>query len=88
MFAPCPLLTIHSYFWFPSYIFTALSTFSWMTWISPNNIHLTAVTGMSGGVGLNPWPTFDWNNLTVWLTPLTIPTFSIMNMVSLREFPT
>lgn len=31
-------------------------------------------------MGLNPWPTFDWNNLTVWLTPLTIPTFAIMNM--------
>lgn len=73
-------LAMFLYFWFPGYIFQAMSVFSWMTWISPNNVALSAVTGMTGGVGLNPWPTFDWNNLTVWLTPLTIPTFSILNM--------
>jgi len=63
-----------------------------MTWIAPDNIHLNAVTGMTGGVGLNPWPTFDWNNLTVWLTPLTIPTFPILNMfvgilIGASEYP-
>ena len=50
-----------------------------MTWIAPNNANLDTVTGFFGGMGLNPWPTFDWNNLTVWLSPLTIPTFAIMN---------
>lgn len=80
MFFLLSFLAMFIYFWFPSYIFQALSNFSWMTWIAPNNIHLNAVTGMTGGVGLNPWPTFDWNNLSIWLTPLTIPTFPIMNM--------
>jgi hypothetical protein len=28
---------------------------------------------------VNPIPTFDWNIFSVWLTPLTIPTFTIMN---------
>ncbi|KAK4687087.1 hypothetical protein P7C73_g3042, partial [Tremellales sp. Uapishka_1] len=67
------------YFFFPGYIFQALSVFSWMTWISPNNATLDTVTGFYSGMGLNPWPTFDWNNLTVWLSPLTIPTFAIIN---------
>jgi OPT family small oligopeptide transporter len=51
-----------------------------MTWIAPNNATLDTVTGFYGGMGLNPWPTFDWNNLTIWLSPLTVPTFSIINM--------
>lgn len=57
-----------------------MSTFSWITWINPQNPDLTNLFGFNRGMGLNPWPTFDWNNLTVWLVPLTIPTFAIMNM--------
>lgn len=50
-----------------------------MSWIAPNNGPLNNVTGFVNGVGLNPWPTFDWNNLTPWLVPLTVPTFSIIS---------
>lgn len=46
---------------FPSYLFTALSTFNWPTWFAPNLIHLSNVAGSNTGLGLNPWPTFDWN---------------------------
>ncbi|KAI5963485.1 uncharacterized protein KGF55_002365 [Candida pseudojiufengensis] len=49
------------YFWIPQYLFQALSTFNWMTWIAPNNMNLSVVTGFVGGLGLNPIPTFDWN---------------------------
>ncbi|TVY49363.1 Sexual differentiation process protein [Lachnellula occidentalis] len=56
------------YFWFPNYIFQALSVFNWMTWIAPNNVNLAAITGMENGLGLNPIPTFDWNIL-LWDTP-------------------
>lgn len=68
-----------SYFFFPGFIFQALSYFSWMTWIAPDNIALSAITSPLGGLGLNPLPTFDWNVFSIWLVPLTIPTFSIMN---------
>lgn len=57
-----PKLT-YRWYWFPGYIFQALSTFSWMTWIAPDNANLTTVTGFWSGMGLNPWPTFDYNNL-------------------------
>lgn len=68
-----------SYFFFPGFIFQALSYFSWMTWIAPDNVTLAAITSTLGGLGVNPIPTFDWNVFSIWLTPLTIPTFSIMN---------
>ena len=67
----------YSWYFFPGYIFQALSLFSWMSWIAPNNGPLNNVVGFVNGVGLNPWPTFDWNNMTAWLVPLTIPSFSI-----------
>lgn len=72
-------LAMFVWYFFPGFIWQGLSLFSWMTWIAPENADLDTVTGFIGGMGLNPWPTFDWNNLSVWLVPLTIPTFAIMN---------
>ncbi|KAJ7889565.1 OPT-domain-containing protein [Mycena olivaceomarginata] len=67
------------YFWFPDFIFQSLSYFNWMTWISPTNVHLAAITGSISGLGLNPIPTFDWNQFTPILDPLIYPFFSTFN---------
>jgi len=67
------------YFWFPNYIIQATSYFNWMTWIAPDNVTLAAVTGTVGGLGLNPFPTWDWNQLTVAGDPLVNPFYSIFN---------
>ena len=67
------------YFWFPNYIIQATSYFNWMTWIAPDNVTLAAVTGTVGGLGLNPFPTWDWNQLTVAGDPLINPFYSIFN---------
>ncbi|KAH8647115.1 OPT oligopeptide transporter protein-domain-containing protein [Xylariales sp. PMI_506] len=68
------------YFWFPDYIFTALSVFSWMSWIAPSNLNLNTITGFNNGLGINPLPTFDWNVLLFDGTdPLMIPFFSTFN---------
>ena len=37
------------YFWIPDYLFQALSTFNWMTWIKPDNQNLAVITGSVGG---------------------------------------
>lgn len=66
------------WFWFPDFIFTALSTFSWLTWISPNNLNLATITGSQTGLGLNPLTTFDWNVIN-YNSPLTIPFYSTLN---------
>jgi hypothetical protein len=49
------------YYWIPNQFFGALRIFSWMTWIAPNNVNLAVVTGSYGGMGFNPWSSFDPN---------------------------
>ncbi|PHH78220.1 hypothetical protein CDD80_7174 [Ophiocordyceps camponoti-rufipedis] len=70
------------YFWFPNYLFQALSYFSWMTWIAPDNLTLNILTGMQNGLGLfNPFPTFDWNCMTYITDPLMLPSTTTFNAV-------
>ncbi|KAK9322011.1 OPT oligopeptide transporter protein-domain-containing protein [Lipomyces orientalis] len=66
------------YFFIPDYLFTALSTFSWITWISPNNKTLAFITGSKIGLGFNPWTTFDWSVIN-YSSPLVMPFFSSAN---------
>lgn len=66
------------YFWIPNYLFQALSTFNWMTWIAPNNFNLATITGSIGGLGLNPIPTFDWTVVN-HNGPMTIPFYTSAN---------
>ncbi|OAA57545.1 Tetrapeptide transporter, OPT1/isp4 [Niveomyces insectorum RCEF 264] len=69
------------YYWLPGYLFTALSTFNWMTWIAPHNVTLAILTGSSLGLGLfNPVTTFDWNVATSSYAALAQPFFSTCTM--------
>ncbi|WWC63248.1 OPT family small oligopeptide transporter [Kwoniella dejecticola CBS 10117] len=68
------------WFWFPGFLFTALSTFNWISWISPNNMTLNNIVGSVNGLGLNPWPTFDFNVLNAYgWNPLVVPAFGTIN---------
>ncbi|KZW01241.1 OPT-domain-containing protein [Exidia glandulosa HHB12029] len=49
------------YFWIPNFFFYGFGVFSWITWIAPDNVNLAAICGTQSGLGLNPFPTFDWN---------------------------
>jgi OPT family small oligopeptide transporter len=49
------------WFWIPNFLFQALHSFNWMTWISQDNFNLGMITGFYGGMGYNPIATFDWN---------------------------
>lgn len=66
------------YNWFPSYVFTFLSDSNWPTFFSPNLIHLNNIAGFHHGLGLNPWPTFDWNIIDS-ASCLTIPFYTYVN---------
>lgn len=70
------------WFWFPNYIFQALGIFNWISWIAPNNLNLNTIVGFNNGLGINPLPTFDWNNL-LWdqppQDPLMVPFFNTVN---------
>lgn len=40
------------YFWFPNYLFEALTFFSWISWIAPDNHNLNIITGFQNGIGV------------------------------------
>ncbi|KAK9479714.1 OPT oligopeptide transporter protein-domain-containing protein [Lipomyces japonicus] len=66
------------FFFFPDYLFTALSTFNWPTWIAPNNKKLAFVMGSRIGAGFNPITTFDWSVIS-YSSPLVLPFFTVIN---------
>ncbi|KAK9465336.1 OPT oligopeptide transporter protein-domain-containing protein [Lipomyces arxii] len=66
------------WFFFPAYIFRALSYFNWITWIAPKNFNLAVICGSMLGLGFNPITTFDWS-IVNYTNPLVVPFFSILN---------
>ncbi|KAK9481893.1 OPT oligopeptide transporter protein-domain-containing protein [Lipomyces starkeyi] len=67
------------YYWVPGYLFTALSTFNWINWISPNNFNLAVISGSTLGLGFNPVTTFDWTVVNHGFGPLTVPFYTAAN---------
>ncbi|OOF98977.1 hypothetical protein ASPCADRAFT_127562 [Aspergillus carbonarius ITEM 5010] len=68
------------YYWFPGYIFQALSYFNWINWISPENVKLAIICGGINGLGLNPLPTFDWNVVYALYDPIIYPFYALANI--------
>lgn len=79
------------WFWFPNFIAPFLNSFDWMAWIAPDNKNYVAMVAVGGaGLGLNPFPTFDWSQVQAILSTLTVPLFSVANQflgVFLCMFP-
>jgi len=69
----CMSLLAHSFFFFlPGYLFQALSMFSWICWIAPNNVALNQVCGVNSGLGMSVL-TFDWTVISWIGSPFMIP---------------
>lgn len=49
------------WYWFPDFIFPALSYFTWVCWTAPRNPVVNQIFGMKSGIGLLPF-TFDCEN--------------------------
>lgn len=65
-----------SYYFFPGFIFQALSYFNWICWIVPNNVVVNQIFGQIQGLGFSPI-TFDWAQITYGNgSPLLIPVSS------------
>jgi len=57
----------------PSYLFTALSSFSWVCWIAPNNAKINQLFGVTHGLAMGVL-TFDWGQITAFTgSPLPSP---------------
>ncbi|KAI9568837.1 OPT oligopeptide transporter protein-domain-containing protein [Boletus coccyginus] len=66
-------LTGSFFFYFiPGYLFQALSVFSWLCWIFPNNVPINQMFGVSSGLGMSIL-TFDWAQITWIGSPLMFP---------------
>ncbi|GAA5831595.1 hypothetical protein JCM3766R1_004946 [Sporobolomyces carnicolor] len=67
------------WYWLPGFIFTALSAFSWVCWIAPNNIVVNQLFGVSSGLGMGLF-TFDWSQISYIGSPLVIPWWAEVNV--------
>lgn len=69
------------YYFFPGYLFTALSMFTWVCWIVPNNAAVKQMFGYSSGMGLSIL-TFDWAQIAYIGSPLATPWWSAANVAA------
>ncbi|KLO10273.1 OPT oligopeptide transporter [Schizopora paradoxa] len=68
-----------AWYFFPGYIFQALSVFSWVTWIAPNNVKINQLFGYSSGLGMS-LITFDWSQIAYIGSPLATPWWAEANI--------
>ncbi|CAI5756110.1 unnamed protein product [Candida verbasci] len=70
------------YYWFPGYIFSALSYFSWITWIKPNSVTINQIFGSSSGIAMIPNNiALDWNQIAGYIgSPLIPPASTIFTI--------
>ncbi|KAF8261428.1 OPT oligopeptide transporter protein-domain-containing protein [Lactarius quietus] len=67
------------YNFLPSYLFTALSSFSGVCWIAPNNVKLNQMFGVTHGLAMGVL-TFDWGQITAFNgSPLPTPWWAAAN---------
>ncbi|OLL23475.1 Sexual differentiation process protein isp4 [Neolecta irregularis DAH-3] len=69
------------WYWFPGYLFTALSSMAVVTWIWPRNVLVNQIFGAFHGLDLLPF-TFDWGQIAGnGLSPLNTPWWAHANVL-------
>ncbi|KAF8063463.1 OPT oligopeptide transporter [Lyophyllum atratum] len=68
-----------TWYLFPGYIFTALSYFSWVCWIAPDNVPVNQMFGYVHGLGMS-LITFDWAQIAYVVSPLATPWWAEANI--------
>ncbi|KAN0105098.1 OPT oligopeptide transporter domain containing protein [Russula decolorans] len=67
------------YNFLPSYLFTALSSFSWVCWIAPNNAKVNQLFGVTHGLAMGIL-TFDWGQIALNGSPFATPWWAAANV--------
>lgn len=65
----------------PGYLFTALSTFSWICWFAPANRVVNQLFGVESGLGMGLL-TFDWAQITWVGSPLMVPWWAEVHVMA------
>lgn len=73
------MLCAFCWYWLPGLMFTALSYFTWVCWIAPNNVVVNQLFGFQTGLGLSPI-TFDWSQIAYNTNPLLSPSWAAINV--------
>ncbi|MBW0525345.1 hypothetical protein O181_065060 [Austropuccinia psidii MF-1] len=68
------------WYWVPGYLFTALSTFSWVCWLAPRNRLLNQMFGSVNGLSLS-FLSFDWSQIAYIGSPLVTPWWAEVNIM-------
>ncbi|KAH7920260.1 OPT oligopeptide transporter [Leucogyrophana mollusca] len=70
-----------AWYFLPGYFFQALSYFSWVCWIFPNNVVVNQLFGYQSGLGMSLL-TFDWAQINfIGTSPLATPWWSEANVL-------
>ncbi|KAH7881628.1 OPT oligopeptide transporter [Lentinula edodes] len=69
------------WYFFPGYLFQALSYFSWVTWIWPQSPTVAQLFGYVNGLGFSVL-TFDWSQIAYIGSPLATPWWAQANVIS------
>ena len=69
------------WYFFPGYLFQALSYFTWVCWIAPDNVVINQLFGYQSGLGMS-LITFDWAQITYITSPLATPWWAEANVVA------
>ncbi|KAK0545172.1 hypothetical protein OC845_005226 [Tilletia horrida] len=67
------------WYWFPGFIFTALSAFNFICWIWPTSRVVNILFGINTGLGMS-LITFDWSQIAFTGNPLVIPWWAQCNL--------
>ncbi|KAM0747306.1 OPT-domain-containing protein [Meredithblackwellia eburnea MCA 4105] len=67
------------WYFLPGFLFQALSYFSFICWMAPNNIRVNQLFGVSTGLGMGIL-TFDWSQIAYLGSPLVVPWWAIVNI--------
>ncbi|KAJ9649732.1 hypothetical protein H2199_000511 [Coniosporium tulheliwenetii] len=70
-----------AFYFIPGLLMPALSYFNVITWFAPKNVIIANLFGTSSGLGLFP-VTFDWSQIAYIGSPLVVPFWAAMNIVS------
>ncbi|KAI0368540.1 small oligopeptide transporter [Pilatotrama ljubarskyi] len=65
----------------PGYLFQALSVFTWVCWLAPNNVKINALFGYHSGMGFSLL-SFDWNQIAFIGSPLATPWWAEANVIA------
>ncbi|KAF5381591.1 hypothetical protein D9615_005535 [Tricholomella constricta] len=68
------------WYFFPGYLFQALSVFTWVCWVAPNNVKINQMFGYRSGLGFSLL-TFDWAQIAFIGSPLATPWWAEANVM-------